>query len=115
MNELQKNKELTAMTLEVMMNFFETHDIEAMAIIKGELREDSDFMSINTDNNSVEKSILLFSEYIAREMAEIEDRVEVITVWVAAFKTLYKIVEAMGEKDRRVADKTIQAIMKGEI
>lgn len=115
MDELQKDKELTAITLEVMMKFFEAHDIEAMALIKGELKEDTDFMSINTSNNSVEKSILLFSEYIAREMAEIEDRVEVITIWAATFKTLYKIVEAMGEKDRCVANKTIQAIMKGEI
>lgn len=115
MDELQKNKELTAMTLEVMMNFFETHDIEAVALIKGELKEETDFMAINTDNNSIEESIMLFTEYIAREMAETEDRVEAIAIWVAAFKTLYKIVEAMGEKDRCVANKTIQAIMKGEI
>lgn len=115
MDKLQRDKELTAMTLEVMMNFFEAHDMEAMALIRGDLRKDSDFMSINTDNNSVEQSILLFAEYIAREMAEIEDRVEVVTVWAATFKALYKIVEDMGEEDRRVTDKTIQAIMKGEI
>ena len=115
MDDLKKNKELTAITLEVMMDFFANHDMEAMALVRGELKTGSKFLAINSDNNKIEQSMMLFTEYIAREMEEAEDSVEAITIWSAMFKSLYLLVEGMSETERAVADKTIQAIMKGEV
>lgn len=115
MDELERNKQLTSITLEVMMNFFASHDMKAMALVKGALKPDSEFMSINTGDNKIEESLLLFAEYIAREMNDAKDPVEAITVWCASFKSLYLIVEGMNEEERKVTDETIKAIMRGEI
>lgn len=115
MDELERNKQLTSITLEVMMDFFSSHDMKAMALVKGALKPDSKFMSINTGDNKVEESLLLFSEYIAREMNDAEGPVEAITIWGAAFKSQYLIVEGMNEEERKVTDETIKAIMRGEI
>lgn len=97
------------------MNFFSSHDMKAMALVKGALRPDSEFMAINTNDNKIEESLLLFAEYIAREMNDAKGPVESITVWCSAFKSLYLIVEGMNEEERKTTDEMIKEIMRGEI